>query len=119
MSHINLFSGLTAAPDERFDTLFSGSAVRIERIVSWGQSSPPGFWCDQDEDEWVAVLSGKARLSLLDPDEEVLLAPGDWLWIAARRKHRIEWTLPDAATLWLAVFVREQDAEVAKTEVES
>lgn len=101
----NLFRDLTRSEDERFDTLFAGATTRIERIVSWGQASPPGFWYDQEEGEWVVLLGGRARLHLLDPDALVELGPGDWLWIAAHRRHRVDWTLPDAATVWLAVFV--------------
>lgn len=105
MSGCNLFEALSRADAERFDALCAHGPVRIERIVSWGQASPQGFWYDQDEGEWVALLAGAARLRLLDPDEEIELAAGDWLWIAPRRRHRVEWTAPDAATVWLAVFV--------------
>lgn len=105
MAGLNLFEALSRACAERFDALFARGPVRVERIVSWGQASPPGFWYDQAEGEWVAVLTGAARLRLLDPAEEIDLAAGDWLWIAPRRRHRVEWTAPDAATVWLAVFV--------------
>jgi len=105
-SSSNLFADLRPTPDERVEVLAAGPGVRIERIVSWGQSSAPGYWYDQDEDEWVAVLAGRARLSLLDPDETVEMAPGDWLWIAAHRRHRVDWTQPDGATVWLALFGR-------------
>ena len=43
--------------DESVDILARARNVRVERIVSTGQASPPGFWYDQDEDEWVALLS--------------------------------------------------------------
>jgi hypothetical protein len=32
----------------------------VERIVSLGQVSPPGFWYDQAEGEWVLVLASAA-----------------------------------------------------------
>ena len=35
---------------------------RIERIVSEGHVSPEGFWYDQDEPEWVALIRGTAEL---------------------------------------------------------
>ena len=79
--------------------------MRIERIVSWGQASPPSFWYDQPEGEWVVLLSGGARLRLQCPDEDVELHAGDWLWIAEHRRHRVEWTAPDIASVWLAVFM--------------
>jgi cupin 2 domain-containing protein len=32
------------------------------------------------------------------------MKPGDWLNIPARRRHRVEWTMPEVKTIWLAVF---------------
>jgi cupin 2 domain-containing protein len=90
---------------ELTDTIARLASARIERIVSFGQSSPAGFWYDQDEDEWVAVLTGSARLELADPVERVELLPGDHLLIPAHRRHRVEWTAPGEPTIWLAVFV--------------
>jgi cupin 2 domain-containing protein len=106
MPCVNLSSDLVPAEaTERLDTLFAGETTRIERIVSWGQASAADFWYDQPEGEWVALLGGKARLFLRDPDERVELDPGDWLWIAPHRRHRVDWTEPGVATVWLAVFV--------------
>ncbi len=108
MDQGHLYADSARSLSERIDILRQTPGVRVERIVSWGQCSPPGFWYDQDEDEWVALLSGSARLLLEDPDEAVALAPGDWLWIAAHRRHRVEWTAPDVASVWLAVFIEAQ-----------
>jgi cupin 2 domain-containing protein len=84
----------------------SASGVRIERIVSLGQVSPPGFWYDQAEAEWVLLLTGAARLRFADEAEPRALAPGDHVHIAAHRKHRVEWTDPVNPTVWLVVFYR-------------
>jgi cupin 2 domain-containing protein len=105
MSDLNLYQDLVPRDAEHFDTLFTGANARIERIVSWGQASPPDFWYDQAQGEWVALLSGQAHLRLREPDETVHLGAGDWLWIAPHRRHRVDWTDPGAATVWLAVFV--------------
>ena len=91
-------------PTELTETIAALAGARIERIVSFGQASPEGFWYDQEEDEWVAVLQGEARLRLVDPEESVHLLPGDHVLIHAHRKHRVEWTAPDVPTIWLAVF---------------
>jgi cupin 2 domain-containing protein len=99
----NLFAGLPAdLPAELTQTLAAGSGVRVERIVSLGHASPPGFWYDQDETEWVLVVRGAARLRF--DDRCVDLWPGDHATIPARRRHRVEWTTPDEPTVWLAVF---------------
>jgi cupin 2 domain-containing protein len=50
----NLFEQLPApSPDEEFVELLSRKGVRIERIVSTGQSTPEDAPYDQDHDEWV------------------------------------------------------------------
>ena len=102
----NLFADLpTDLPAELVRTLAAAPGVRIERIVSHGHASPPGFWYDQDEAEWVAVVRGAARLRF--EDRTVEMRPGDHLTIPAHRRHRVEWTTPDEPTVWLAVFYRE------------
>ena len=101
----NLYTDLPAnLPDELFSTLLDAANIRIERIVSHGHASPEGFWYDQDENEWVIVLKGAARLRI--EDETVAMKPGDFVNIPAHRKHRVEWTTPDEPTIWLAVFSR-------------
>ena len=88
-------------PDELVQTLHSTEHLRIERIVSQGHASPPDFWYDQAEHEWVLLIQGAARLRL--DDEVVELKPGDFLDIPAHRRHRVEWTSPDQQTIWLAI----------------
>ena len=95
-------AGLPAhLPEELIQTLLSTPHLRIERIVSQGHASPPEFWYDQTEDEWVLLMQGAARLRL--DDEIIELKPGDFLNIPAHRKHRVEWTSPDELTIWLAI----------------
>lgn len=94
-------------PEELVSVLVEGSDVRIERIVSDGHASPAGFWYDQDEDEWVLLLSGCAVLAF--EDETVELQPGDCLLIPANRKHRVESTSQTGQTIWVAVFFQPQN----------
>ena len=102
---VNLFDSL---PDtgavECVDILLTRPGIRIERIVSFGQANPPGFWYDQEEGEWVLVLAGAARLRFADESEARLLGPGDWLDIVPHRRHRVDWTDPMTPTIWLAIF---------------
>lgn len=100
----NLFAHLpTAASAEEFSELLARPGLTIERIVSTGQASPPDFWYDQPQGEWVAVLQGEALLRFADEPEPRRLGPGDWADIAPHRRHRVEWTAPDRPTVWLAV----------------
>lgn len=101
----NLFSSFPpGASGEVFETLVRSGSVEIERIVSHGESSPPGFWYDQDRSEWVVLLDGAAALRFEGEDQPVVLGPGDYLHIPAHARHRVEWTRQDGPTLWLAVF---------------
>jgi hypothetical protein len=51
---------------EQFETLAEGHQLRIERIISTGQTTAPGEWYDQGLDEWVILLQGQAKLILSD-----------------------------------------------------
>lgn len=98
----NLFENVPKdLPEELLQTLGGNEAVRIERIVSRGHRSEPGFWYDQKTHEFVILLQGKARLAF--EGHTVELAPGDYLIIEPHQKHRVEWTDPEQASFWLAV----------------
>lgn len=105
MKSANLFQNIPRQlPEELMETLAGSGQVRIERIVSRGQHSPPGFWYDQEQHEWVVLLKGAASLRIAGCDEPVQLAPGDYLNIPAHVKHRVESTSMTEDTVWLAVF---------------
>ncbi|MCZ7651969.1 MAG: cupin domain-containing protein [Thermoanaerobaculia bacterium] len=100
----SLFWGLPApGPEESFESLLAAPGFRVERIVSHGHASPEGFWYDQGWAEWVVVLSGEALLEVEGEAEPLPLAPGDWVLLPARRRHRVAWTTPDGPTVWLAI----------------
>ncbi len=92
-------------PQEIFSDLLTAGSVRIERILSRGQTSPESGWYDQDEHEWVLVLQGGGELTF-DNGDVIRLGPGDYLNIPAHCRHRVSWTDPDQTTLWVAVFYR-------------
>ena len=99
----NLFTDLPGEmPDEVCTRIVQGAGVRIERIVSRGQASPPGFWYDQGTNEWVLLVKGSALLRFFD-GREIALAPGDHLLIPRHVRHRVERTAPEGDTVWLAV----------------
>jgi len=101
----NIFADLSqgAAGEEELLILRANSSVRIERIVSHRNSSPPGFWYDQDDDEWVIVLRGGATLEF-EGEEFVEMNTGDYLEIPSHVKHRVART--GDGTIWLAVHVK-------------
>ena len=101
---MNLFENIPEnAPEELVTALLSSKDIRIERIVSFGQSSPDGFWYDQEENEWVLLLEGTATLRF-EAGDPVDLKPGDHLNIPAGKRHRVEKTDQNCRTVWIAVF---------------
>lgn len=88
---------------EVFDDILSHKQLRIERIVSTGQTTPEGDWYDQEDHEWVLILQGAGELTYED-GSVIHLEVGDHTNIPAHTKHRVSWTAPDQETIWLAVF---------------
>lgn len=100
---VNLLTNLPAARDaEAFTELLQRPGIRVERIVSRGQSTPEDAPMVQAHDEWVLVLQGEAKLRIEDA-APVPLGPGDHLLIAGGQRHWVTWTTGDRATVWLAV----------------
>jgi cupin 2 domain-containing protein len=87
---------------EQFFELLKSDNIRIEKIVSNGQSSPINFWYEQKENEFVLLLKGSAILEY--EEKEVNLKEGDFVNIKAFTKHRVKYTNKDEPTIWLAVF---------------
>jgi cupin 2 domain-containing protein len=87
---------------EQFDILATGQNLRIERIISCGQTTPPDEWFDQDLNEWVVLLQGEATLMYEDSTQFSLTA-GDHLLIPAHCRHRVEFTSVEPPCIWLAV----------------
>jgi cupin 2 domain-containing protein len=92
---------------ERIDLLLVESATRVERIVSTGQVSPPGFWYDQEQAEFVVLLAGTARLRIDGEAEPRDLRPGSYVYLPAHRRHRVEWTSAAPPAVWLALHLRD------------
>ena len=86
--------------EEHVETLLETKAFRLERLVSFGSVSPPGFWYDQKRPEWVLLASGTATLSFEGATSQRLQA-GDHLLIPAGLRHRVESTSNDA--VWVAL----------------
>jgi cupin 2 domain-containing protein len=102
----NLFADIARVLEhEQFADLYAAPGIRIERIVSRGQATPTLQWLEQDWTEWVALLTGAAAIQFEGEPGPRTLAPGDWLLIPARKRHRVEWTDLSGTTIWLAVHV--------------
>lgn len=92
-------------PEEVFEALIPDKGILIERIISSGQSSPEGFWYQQERDEWVVLLQGFAALSW-ENGKVLEMKAGDCLLIPAGEKHRVDATSQNPPCIWLAVHGR-------------
>jgi cupin 2 domain-containing protein len=105
MKAANLFDNIPKdIPQEIFQDLLKTENLRIERVISKGQSSPESGWYDQTENEWVVVLQGHAKLRFEKDDQLIELTSGMYVDIKAGTKHKVQWTTPDQETIWLAIF---------------
>lgn len=101
----SLLGGAVPPPGtESVEVLLATPHLRLERIHSCAASSPPGFWYDQSEQEWVCLLQGQARLEFADEPAPRELRTGDSLLISPGRRHRVLATDPHPGTIWLALF---------------
>jgi cupin 2 domain-containing protein len=89
--------------DEVLDVLLERPDLRIERIVSTGQTTPEGEWYDQASDEFVLLVSGAARFRIEGETEDRALEEGDWILLPAHCRHRVTWTQAAPPTVWLAI----------------
>lgn len=100
----NLYTQPDACTDgEVFDMLLEGKGFRLVRIVSNGQSTPEGEWYDQEEAEWVLLLSGHAQLLFEGSEDLCSLRPGDYMNIPAHCRHRVERTASGEVTTWVVL----------------
>ena len=101
---LNLLSIPNQSDSEIFETIFKNKNMRVERIISYGQSTPDDFWYDQDEDEFVVVLEGFAKI-LYDINEIYELKKDESLLIPSHQKHKVIYTTNP--TIWLCIFTKE------------
>jgi cupin 2 domain-containing protein len=89
---------------EKFNTIFEDNDLKIERIISNGHATAKNQWLEEDRDEWVLLLQGAAKLIFQERSNTADLKPGDYIFIKAHTKHRVEWTDTEQKTIWLAVY---------------
>jgi cupin 2 domain-containing protein len=90
MKALSLLDNLPAAlPEELYTAILQTNSVRVKRIVSQGHASRPEFWYDQEENELVIVLEGRAAVQFEGDAEPAELQRGSYLNIPAHTKHRV------------------------------
>jgi cupin 2 domain-containing protein len=100
----NIFNNIPEKlPDELIEILSENENIRIERIVSRGHTSQPDHWYDQENKEFVLLVSGAATLRFKKDNRAVKMKAGDYLVISAHEQHRVEMTSSDEDAVWLAI----------------
>ncbi|WKY44290.1 cupin domain-containing protein [Eubacteriaceae bacterium ES2] len=101
---MNLYELPVLPLDEEFlECLFEDERIRVERIVSTGQTSD---WYDQDENELVFLIEGEAKLEFAGGRIE-RMQKGDFREIIAHEKHRVVDTSIKPPCIWLCIFYRQ------------
>jgi len=96
---VNIYDYITPKSGETFTTLLEHKNIKINRIVSSNTLDEKVY--NQEEDEWLVVLEGKATLLL--NDEKKTLLKGDTLFIPSKTPHRVLST--QSGTVWLTVHI--------------
>ncbi|WP_256868867.1 cupin domain-containing protein [Francisella sp. Scap27] len=89
--------------EEVFKELYVSKNVTIEKILSYGQTTPSNEPYIQDHDEWVLIVEGSAKLKL--DDKEYSLTKGESLFVPKNVKHWVTYT--ENPTIWLAVHIKD------------
>lgn len=99
----NIFENIpNELKEELFEDIIKKDGLKIERIVSSGQTTDKFEWYEQKMDEWVILLQGAATLSF-ENEADISLHVGEYINIPAMKKHKVSWTTPNEKTIWLAV----------------
>jgi len=88
--------------EEIFDELVKGDNISVEKIFTAKAFKQPGKWYDQEKDEWVLLLQGNAKLEF-EEENIVNLNKGDYLFIPAHKKHRINKSSDEPNCIWLTI----------------
>ena len=86
--------------EELTTMLAESGCVRIERIVSTGQTSG---WYDQSKTEFVILLEGYAVIEH-ENGKRIDMSRGDTLLLKPHERHRVSYTSSEPPCIWLCVF---------------
>lgn len=90
---------------EIFHRLYDTENLIIERITSNGQTTANDEWLEENFNEWVLLLQGESKIKF-NTGEEYNIRKGDYLFIPANIKHRVEFTSQKPECIWLAIHFK-------------
>lgn len=86
---------------EVIEELLHRDGMTLEKITSFGDKSPDGFWYEDCRAEWVMVVKGVGEIDFED-GEHVRLCSGEYYLIESMRRHRVSYTSNDC--VWIALY---------------
>lgn len=89
--------------EEIFEKILEEKNFYVERIISFGQSTPVNEWLSQNRAELVFLLKGWAKIQFKNKSEILYMTPGDYILIEPNEEHRVCETAPYEETIWLAI----------------
>ncbi|WP_116963774.1 cupin domain-containing protein [Fastidiosibacter lacustris] len=98
---MNLFTIPKRSKDEIFEIITKTPNLKVERIVSYGQTTPHNQPYLQSNNELVFVLQGQAQIIMHDMTYQ--LNTGDSLLIPQNTKHWVSYTSNNPPVIWLAI----------------
>jgi cupin 2 domain-containing protein len=101
----NIFENREVGHTELFESLFENKNVKIERIISPNSSEPLGEWYNQENDEWVLLIQGHAKIEF-ENNKTTELASGDYIFIPKHTRHRVISTHGNPECIWLAIHIQ-------------
>lgn len=100
----NIFSEIpTSIPKEVFNSIIDKDGIKIERIISKGHTTEKDKWYNQEKNEWLIMLKGKAELLFKNNNQIIKMKKGDYLNISAHTEHRVTKTSKKEETIWLTI----------------
>lgn len=90
---------------EIFHRLIETDDLIIERITSNGQKTAEDEWLEENYNEWVLLLQGESIIKFLN-GEYFKIKSGDYIYIPANTKHRVEYTSRNPECIWLAIHFK-------------
>ena len=101
----NIYSNIPASQKgEIFSSLLHDKNIVIQRIISNGQITPTKDPYYQEQDEWVIVLQGAAKLKI-ENKGMITLNKGDYYFIPKHTKHWVTYTSKKPKVVWLTVHI--------------
>jgi len=102
----NIFSDNSSGNKNKeiFQDILDNKGIKIEKIISFGQTTPANKWLYDLRDEWVLLLQGKSEL-MFESRQRIKLKKGDYILIPAEVKHKVLYTSKRPFCIWLTIFI--------------